>query len=128
MRTSFREPGGQIKGRFHQKSGQRPAGLSRRGYPFGWSKPLPRLQGPDHEESPQTNPRKSFGIAFILASALLAAAAEPPPDLARRVAEREGISEAERSRYTYKQWLTVEEFDRRGNKGGIYQERREIVS
>ena len=75
----------------------------------------------------QTNPRKSFGIAFILASALFAGAAEPPPDLARRVAEREGVSEAERSRYTYKQWLTVEEFDRRGNKGGIYQERREIV-
>jgi hypothetical protein len=48
-------------------------------------------------------------------------------DLARRVAEREGLSEAERSRYTYKQWLTVEEFDRRGNKGGIYQERREII-
>lgn len=73
------------------------------------------------------NPRKSFGIAFILASALFATAAEPPPDLARRVAEREGVSEAERSRYTYKQWLTVEEFDRRGNKGGIYQERREVV-
>ena len=73
------------------------------------------------------NPRKSFGIAFILAFASCAAAAEPPLDLARRVAEREGISEAERSRYTYKQWLTVEEFDRRGNKGGIYQERREVI-
>jgi hypothetical protein len=73
------------------------------------------------------NPRKSFGIAFILAFAVLAAAAEAPRDLARRVAEREGISEAERSRYTYKQSLTLEEFDRRGNKGGIYQERREVI-
>jgi hypothetical protein len=73
------------------------------------------------------NPRKSFGIAFILAFGLCSSAAEPPSDLARRVAEREGLSEAERSRYTYKQWLTVEEFDRRGNKGGIYQERREII-
>lgn len=73
------------------------------------------------------NPRKCNGIAFMLAFATLAAAAEPPANLALRVAEREGISEAERSRYTYKQWLTVEEFDHRGNKGGIYQERREII-
>jgi hypothetical protein len=73
------------------------------------------------------NPRRSFGIAFILAFGFCVKADEPPPDLARRVAEREGISEAERSRYTYKQWLTVEEFDRRGHKGGIYQERREII-
>lgn len=63
----------------------------------------------------------------MLAFGALTYAAEPPPDLARRVAEREGISEAERSRYTYKQWLTLEEFDRRGNKGGVYQERREVI-
>jgi hypothetical protein len=63
----------------------------------------------------------------MLAFGAFANAADPPPDLARRVAEREGISEAERSRYTYQQWLTVEEFDRRGNKGGIYQERREVI-
>lgn len=63
----------------------------------------------------------------MLAFGATASAVEPPPDLARRVAEREGISEAERSRYTYKQWLTVEEFDRRGNKGGIYQDRREVI-
>jgi hypothetical protein len=59
--------------------------------------------------------------------ATISAAAEPPRDLARRVAEREATSEGERSRYTYKQWLTVEEFDHRGSKAGLYQERREII-
>lgn len=63
----------------------------------------------------------------MLAFSHLGAAAEPPADLARRVAEREDQSQAERSRYTYKQWLTVEEFDHRGNKGGVYQERREVI-
>lgn len=47
--------------------------------------------------------------------------------MARRVAEREAVSEGERSRYTYKQWLTVEEFDHRGSKAGLYQERWEVV-
>jgi hypothetical protein len=43
------------------------------------------------------------------------------------VAEREAVSEGERSRYTYKQWLTMEEFDHRGSKAGLYQERREVI-
>jgi hypothetical protein len=73
------------------------------------------------------NSRIELCIAFILAFAPCSKAAEPPPNLARLVAEQESKSEAERSQYTYKQWLTVEEFDRRGNKGGLYQERREII-
>ncbi len=73
------------------------------------------------------NPRIALGIAFIVTSSVFASAADPPPDLARRVAEREAASEAERSRYTYKQSLTFEEFDGRGRKGGIYQERREVI-
>lgn len=75
----------------------------------------------------QANPRIELGIAFILAFSALAAAADPPANLARKVAEREAASEAERSRYTYKQWLTFEEFDARGRKGGLYQERREVI-
>jgi hypothetical protein len=77
------------------------------------------------------NPRRevctAFCIAFMLASGITCLAAEPPGNLARRVAEREAKSEAERSHYTYKQWLTLEVFDHRGNKGGLYQERREVV-
>ena len=72
------------------------------------------------------NPRIELCIAFMVAFNAFAAA-EPPPDLARRVAQREAASEAERSRYTYKQWLTLEEFDHRGRKGGLYQERREVI-
>lgn len=73
------------------------------------------------------NPRIELCIAFIVAFNTFAAPTEPPPDLARRVAQREATSEAERSRYTYKQWLTFEEFDSRGRKGGLYQERREVI-
>lgn len=54
-------------------------------------------------------------------------AAEAPANLARRVAEREATSEGERSRYTYKQWLTLEEIDHKGAKAGLYQERREVI-
>jgi hypothetical protein len=63
----------------------------------------------------------------MVAFATFCPAVEPPPDLARRVAEREATSEGERSRYTYKQWLTLEEFDHRGAKSGLYQERREVI-
>ena len=63
----------------------------------------------------------------MLAFNSLAAAAEPPKDLARRVAQREDETQAERSRYTYQQWFTFEEFDRRGNRSGTYQERREVI-
>jgi hypothetical protein len=73
------------------------------------------------------NSRIELCIAFILAFGFSSKASEPPPNLARLVAERESKSEAERSQYTYKQWLTVEEFDRRGSKGGLYQERREVI-
>jgi hypothetical protein len=74
-----------------------------------------------------TTPLARIGIAFILAFSTLAATAEPPKDLARRVAQREDLSEAERSQYTYKQWFTFEEFDHRGNRSGMYQERREVI-
>jgi hypothetical protein len=72
------------------------------------------------------NPRIEL-IAFILAFGFCCQASEPPANLARLVAEREAKSEAERSQYTYRQGLTLEEFDRRGSKGGIYQERREVI-
>jgi hypothetical protein len=75
----------------------------------------------------QAKVRPALSIALMVAFATICTATEAPTDLARRVAEREAVSEAERSRYTYKQWLTVEEFDHRGTKGGLYQERREVI-
>ena len=73
------------------------------------------------------NPRIGLCIAFILAFVPKIHADEPPANLARKVAERETASEAERSQYTYKQSLVLEEFDARGKRGGIYQERREVI-
>ena len=71
------------------------------------------------------NPRIEL-IAFMLAFGAVAGVRAAGGSRAP-VAEREAKSEAERSHYTYKQWLTLEEFDNRGSKGGIYQERREVI-
>jgi hypothetical protein len=54
-------------------------------------------------------------------------AADPPSDIARRVAARETASEAERANYTYRQTLIVEEFTSRGTKAGEYKELREVI-
>jgi hypothetical protein len=54
-------------------------------------------------------------------------AGDPPPDIARRVAQRETASEAERAQYLYRQSLTVEEFSARGTRTGEYREIREII-
>ena len=76
------------------------------------------------------NPRRDWRIALIVASGLfctLARAADPPPDLARRVARKETQSEAERANFTYRQSLTVEEISSRGAKAGEYREVREVI-
>lgn len=57
----------------------------------------------------------------------MAVGSDPPGDLARRIAERETATEKARGQYTYRQALTVEEFDARGRKGGIYTETREVI-
>jgi hypothetical protein len=54
-------------------------------------------------------------------------AAEPPRDLARRVAQRETETEAARAQYAYRQSLTVEEGDARGSRGGRYVEVRDVI-
>ena len=56
-----------------------------------------------------------------------AAAQEPPPDLAKRVAHRESETEAERNEYTYRQTVTIEELDDRGGMRGQYREVRDII-
>ena len=61
------------------------------------------------------------------ASAVAAAPADPPEDWIRRVAARETETEAARSHYTYRQTVTVEDFNPKGLKAGKYNEVREIV-
>jgi hypothetical protein len=76
------------------------------------------------------NPRRVLCIAFILAFAFCAPglrAAEPPPDLARKVAAREAENESARSNYTYKQTVVVEEVDKNGARAGDYREVREVI-
>jgi hypothetical protein len=65
----------------------------------------------------------------MLAASIVAccSAAEPPADLAKRVAARETLTEAARSRYTYRQTVRVEDFQPNGIKAGEYGEVREIV-
>ncbi len=64
----------------------------------------------------------------MLASGFRAAPApEPPPDLARRVAEQETANAEARENYTYRQEVRIRDFDRRGRPGGHYHEVREVV-
>jgi len=76
------------------------------------------------------NPRSDACIRIILALAGATAAlsgSEPPPDLAKRVAERELACEQARQNYTYRQTVILEELDRMGVRRGIYREVRDII-
>lgn len=77
------------------------------------------------------NVTRKLRIGIILASALAAApavrGAGPPDGLAKIVAARETASAAARLNYTYRQSVVIEDFDRRGRKGGVYTEVREII-
>ena len=53
-------------------------------------------------------------------------AAEPPRDLAKRVAERETETEAARGTHAFRQSIVIEESNARG-KGGTYTETREVI-
>lgn len=52
---------------------------------------------------------------------------DPPPDLMRRVIARETKTQQTEANYTYRQTVTVEEYDPRGIKGGEYREVRDII-
>ena len=56
-----------------------------------------------------------------------AAAQEPPPDLARRVAHCESETRAARNDYTYRQTVAFAELDSRGAVGGEYREVRDVT-
>ncbi len=61
-----------------------------------------------------------------IALSILISQAESPPDLLRRVAEREALAQAARNQYLYRQSVTVDELgDRDAN--GSYREVREVI-
>jgi hypothetical protein len=71
-------------------------------------------------------------IAPILASALMFAigglyAAEPPPGLLKKIAARETENARARENYTYRQSVTIQEFDDRGTVTGEYREVRDVT-
>src|SRR3569833_1420374 len=70
--------------------------------------------------------------ALIVASAFSLAvhplpAAEPPPGLLRKVAEREAESARARENYTYRQSVTIQEFTVHGVVAGEYREVRDVT-
>jgi hypothetical protein len=70
-----------------------------------------------------------FGIAVIIALGALVPlhAADPPPNLFKRVAQRETETAAERSHYVYTQSVRLQELDARGGQTGEYRETREVI-
>lgn len=65
------------------------------------------------------------GSIFAVCTPLIAA--EPPADLARRVAHRESEAAGERLHYTYTQSVKLQEIDGRGAQAGEYREVREVI-
>jgi hypothetical protein len=71
-------------------------------------------------------------IAPIVASVLVFAvrplhAAEPPPALLKKIAARETENARARENYTYRQSVTIQEFDNRGTVTGEYREVRDVT-
>jgi hypothetical protein len=66
-------------------------------------------------------------IGLILASGVAASAQAPPPDLAKKVAQKETETRDARNDYTYRQTVTLQELDGRGSQAGEYREVRDII-
>ena len=76
--------------------------------------------------------RRVGNTALIVASAFALSgfpghAAEPPAGLLRKIAERELQNSQARDNYTYRQSVTVEEFNKNGGAGGRFHEVRDIT-
>jgi hypothetical protein len=52
---------------------------------------------------------------------------DPPPDLARRIAQRETVTQAARNNYTYRQTVELQELDKNGGARGEYKEVRDVI-
>lgn len=76
--------------------------------------------------------RRVRNIAPIVTLGLLFAAtrcegAEPPEGLLKKIAERESETYQARENYTYRQSVTIQEFDDLGKVGGQYREVRDVT-
>jgi hypothetical protein len=71
----------------------------------------------------------AFVVTIIIAIIAIpqAQAADPPPDLAKRVSRRESEAAKERAQYAYTQSMRLQELDGRGAEAGEYHETREII-
>ena len=54
-------------------------------------------------------------------------AEQPPPHLPKKIAQREAQNAYARDNYTYRQTVTVEEFNDRGSDAGTYRDVRDVV-
>ncbi|MDP8983256.1 MAG: outer membrane lipoprotein-sorting protein [Acidobacteriota bacterium] len=63
-------------------------------------------------------------LALVIACALHA---DPPPDLIKRIVARETETAQAQANYTYRQTLTIEEFDDHNVPTGRYREIRDVV-
>ncbi len=72
---------------------------------------------------------RNFRIGIILAFTASAQppVGEPPPNLARLVAEREAAAAEARQHYTYRQSVRIQELDSHGTPRGFYSEVRDII-
>ena len=68
-----------------------------------------------------------IAAAELLFCALQASAADPPPGLLKLIAQRETQSARARENYTYRQSVTIQEFDDQGKITGQYREVRDIT-
>src|SRR5690348_16233739 len=78
------------------------------------------------------NGRIVRNIALIVASGFVwpglpVRAADPPPDLLKKIAERETQNALARENYTYRQSVTIQEFNDRGLVTGQYHEVSDIT-
>lgn len=92
------------------------------------SQATPSKSTPAASPTRRSRPGESV-IAVIIAFTCSAPlhAADPPPDLAKRVAHRESETAAERQHYAYTQSLRLQEIDGRGIQAGEYREVREVI-
>jgi len=69
----------------------------------------------------------TFVIGLFSFSMTMVLAQEAPPGLARKVAHRESLTQAERNQYAYRQTVRLQELDNRGSAQGEYREVRDII-
>jgi len=66
-------------------------------------------------------------VTSVFASSFRLCAADPPPNLLKMIAARESENAQARENYTYRQSVTIEEFNDRGIVTGQYHEVRDIT-